>query len=347
MQGFGAGALVALILPYCTSLRTLVIEIVPREMINPILILFGFFIGLGHCLVFCLNLVEHLTKAKEQILVCAFAMPAFISAIQIILGLLWFTRETPKHLQVNGEEEMCMQELANIYPSVERRTEEYNRLYRQGAEIRYQYPSYKELVSETYLSSTLKGVAIIVLRNFTGGFSLALFGGVIYKDELQMNVSTILDSVVTLVSIVPFFYINSNSLTKTNRNWHASSLPHWLYWRILCIHLDCCVAAIEGDFPFEYQYSSNYCTEYYHAHFLHKLNIYDTVQLRGADNDGARVFGGDDILLHHFVLAQPQLRDVPVVRLQHGTRLHRLHHLFHRRLCTGNPPVTVVRRLRD
>jgi hypothetical protein len=197
-------------------------------------------------------------KDSEWILNFAFLVPGIIGIVQVALGLVYFDKETPRYLQENGDEETCVKELAFIYSSVERRTDEFEKMFNRSIEIKYQYPSYKELISESYLSSTLKGITAIVLRNFTGGFSMALFGGIIYKDEAQVNASTILDSIVTLVSIAPFFYIKC-ILYLTISYWFKTSLSHWLYWRIHHLHLCLCVAIVECVRRCWDKYCSNKC----------------------------------------------------------------------------------------
>jgi len=177
-------------------------------MSNPILILFGFCIGIGYYLTFCVNLVNHLVGDKDWKLNFAFIVPGIIGLVQVGLRLVYFDKESPKYLQENGDEETCVKELSYIYTSVERRTNEFEKLFNTNAEIRFQYPSYKGLLSETYFSSTLKGITVIVLRNLTSGFSITLFGGIIYKSEVEAIPSIILYNIITLVSIIPFFYIN-------------------------------------------------------------------------------------------------------------------------------------------
>ena len=202
----------------------------PNEMTKPVLILFGFAIGFGHDLIYIVEQISIHYKNSSVPLIIIFFIPAFIVVIQLSLSFFYFKLEPPQYLYENQDEENCMIALLQIYPESEKRMLEYNRLVRNLEETRYKYPSYTELFTKEYLSTTLKGILIIVLRNFTGGFYVVMFSGLLYENNsYQTNINIISDTLNTIMSIAPFFYINS-IFNLDHRNWIETPVSFWSHW---------------------------------------------------------------------------------------------------------------------
>ena len=201
-------------------------EILPNEMTKPVLVLFGFALGVGHDFIYIVEQISMAYADAVAPLIIIFFVPAFIAGIQLSLSFLYFKLEPPQYLYENQDEENCMIALLRIYPDPDRRMMEYNRLVRNLEETRYKYPSYTELFTKEYLPTTLKGILIIILRNFTGGFYVAMFSGLLYENNsFQMKINIITDTLNTIMSIAPFFYINSIFIIY-NRNWIKTPISY-------------------------------------------------------------------------------------------------------------------------
>jgi cell division protein FtsL len=208
VHGLGTGIIATSVLLYCMNLLlNLVREIVPKEMFNSISILFGFAIGFGHDLVYLMNLLNEHYKTSRFTLLFAFFIPGIISAFQLII--MKYQDILVEISYEHQEEDVCSSELSRIYLNSERQLAENKRIKEIIEESRYQYPSYSELLSTKYRSQTIKGVLAICLRCFAGGYSMSMFAAMIYENNAnQVKANIITDTVNTIVSIVPFFYIN-------------------------------------------------------------------------------------------------------------------------------------------
>ena len=208
-RGIGTGIIATSVLLYCKSFcLKLVREIVPKEMFNSISILFGFAIGIGHELVYLINLLYENYKDSTPILIFTFFVPGIISLSQLIMSRYYFYNEVPRYSYEHQEEDICLEELKRIYPDSTRCLAEHKRIKEITRKSRHQYPSYRELFSNKHCSSTIKGIIAICLRSFVGGYTMSMFASMIYEnDTRQVNANAITDTVNTVFSIVPVFYI--------------------------------------------------------------------------------------------------------------------------------------------
>ena len=193
-------------------------SILPKELMNPILLLFGFGIGLGHIIIYLMNLLNESNVDYAAPLLVALLLPILFSLIQILLSFFFFRNESPLFLFEHQDQEEAIFELSKIYTTAERRIKENKELSNTIGIIRSQYPSYSELLTEEYRSSTFKGIFAVVLRNFVGGYSMAMIVALLENNKTQKTISIVTDTISTLVCVAPSFYINSISLIH-NRNW--------------------------------------------------------------------------------------------------------------------------------
>lgn len=107
--------------------------------------------------------------------ILTFFIPIIVSLIQMSLMLTLFKHRSPKELHEALNVSECLDELAKIYTSNERKMKEYTLIQTIVDQSKYVFPSYSELFTRQYFVVVLKGIAIISLRNCTGAFLGMLF----------------------------------------------------------------------------------------------------------------------------------------------------------------------------
>ena len=185
-------------------------EIAPRSISGSTLVLFGTFLGIGDELVYIL--IYFIKPEKDPLLInIFFFMPFILSTLQLILCFTIFKYDTPRQLYEEKMEEDSLGELNKIYSSVKTRAEVHEKIKRLIDYNKRQYPRYSDLFKGENLKQLLKGMAMMVIRNFNGLFMTITFGSIIFEKKLKDDATIILFIPNIVSTIVPFLLIDSTS----------------------------------------------------------------------------------------------------------------------------------------
>jgi len=185
-------------------------EIAPRSISGATLVLFGTFLGIGDELVYIL--IYFIKPEKDPLLInIFFFMPFILSTLQLILCFTIFKYDTPRQLYEEKMEEDSLGELNKIYSSVKTRMKVHDKIKTLVDYSKRQYPRYSDLIKGNNLKQLLKGMAMVVIRNFNGLFMIMTFGHIIFKGKFENYAKIILFIPNIFSTIVPFLLIDSTS----------------------------------------------------------------------------------------------------------------------------------------
>ena len=214
--------------------KILVTSISTKQLKTRDLILFSLFFILGleiNCVmvnVSYLPAFDGKNVWKKYLKTFTFVIPGILAFTQLMLGLFVFKKDSPKFLAENFMAEDALCEMAKIYPSERSRHSQFRKLQDVQMETKHSYPTYGELFTSNYIRLILKGILVIVLRNFT---------------ESTVSVSTLKRNPYPLM----FTFVYMNALTLSiighilalflvysiylfhNRNWEKKTINCWNY----------------------------------------------------------------------------------------------------------------------
>jgi len=194
-------------------------EILPAELSLKILTGLGISLVSGNWL---RSTIEWAIKSNDFrkdsfVAVVAYFFPPLIASVNLLLGLFVFTANTPKELCEETNVEICLLEINKMYDTTDRRVKEYMRVQEAHEETMYRYPSYSEIFSKRHIKTTLKGIAMITLHNFSGSLFLRLLSsmGTGYDNTSDFEITTaVLDILKLGATFIPFFLITRFGLKK-------------------------------------------------------------------------------------------------------------------------------------
>ena len=126
-------------------------------------------------------------------------IPTVISLIQLLLSFFVYKRDTPKHLCEIGNDDDCIEELAKIYSSADRRLFEYGLIKKIINQKERQYPTYRELLGPIHWKSTRNGILLLMLHNCNGLLLMLTFATIIFNSIGQIGRASCRERVYVLV----------------------------------------------------------------------------------------------------------------------------------------------------
>jgi len=185
-------------------------EIAPKSITGSTLVLFGTFLGIGDELIYTLYHFIRTEEDKVQI-ITFFLMPSILSILQLILCFTIFKHDTPRQLYEEKMEEDGSGELKKIYSCAKTRAIVQDEIKALVDDTKREYPRYSYLCKGNNLKQLLKGMAMMVIRNFNGLFMAITFGSIIFERDLKEYATIILFIPNIISTIVPFFLVDSTS----------------------------------------------------------------------------------------------------------------------------------------
>ena len=206
MYGFGIGIIM-------TTVPVYLKEIAPVEILSFVLSLIGPAMVIANEIAFCFDyIVRGYTLVHESnFTIFIFAMPSIIALIQLLLFIFVFRHDTVLHLARKMEEDVCLTELHKIYPDIAKRMVAFDNIREIIHSYSYQYPSYKELLSEKFFGNTIKGASIMIMRDCSGIFITMILTSIVYSNktngyEISNNILTMSNLLGTIICCL-FIYI--------------------------------------------------------------------------------------------------------------------------------------------
>jgi uncharacterized membrane protein YbaN (DUF454 family) len=136
----------------------------------------------------------------------SFALPVFLSTLQLLLFFFCFKRDTPRQLCEENMDEECIKELVYTYKDTERRLKEYAIVQETIVSVRKEYPTYGKIFTTKLFNRLLKGILIITARNCCGFY---IFRATL-EDTESINTRFAIYAISIITAIfISFFTINS------------------------------------------------------------------------------------------------------------------------------------------
>ena len=169
------------------------------------LVLFGTFLGVGDEIVYIFNYFIS-PDEPSPIIEFFFLMPAILALIQLILCCIKFRFDTMQQLIEDKSQEWCVIELGKIYATPNGKIKAFNEIIGYMNQIRRRYPRYSDFFRNPYRKRLLKGIAMIIMRNFNGLFVSGIFASEIMEGSNYSLITYIFNILGTLI---PFFLVDS------------------------------------------------------------------------------------------------------------------------------------------
>lgn len=178
-------------------------------MSGSLLVLYNTFMMIGVELGCIISTLIRLSEYRIFAEILIFAVPSVFSLIQVLLAIFVFIKPSPKELHENLDDGGCIDQLRRIYKDDDRKMNEFSLIVALTDQLRYVFPSFRELFTQRYLLITLKGILMLTLRNFTGTFTAVLFSGLILYEYGYFELFAYFEVFLIASSFIPFFFTDS------------------------------------------------------------------------------------------------------------------------------------------
>jgi len=187
-------------------------EISPKEMTGSIFILHPVSFLTADEIIYLIS--YFIPKHKEQkfswLELFSFCLPALTAFFQLLLTYIIFTKNSPKQLCQDMQEDECLSELAKIYTNPERRLAEYDQIKTIVQKQKYLPPTYFQLFKKKYRRAALIGLVMMLLRNLCGFLVIIIFSTDLFpKGIFDVPAGIIFGGLNIVGAVLPWIFSDS------------------------------------------------------------------------------------------------------------------------------------------